>query len=73
MKAIAVVGLDLAKQVFQIHGLDAEGGVVIRRQMRRGEVLKFFSSLPPCLVGMEACASAHYWARELIAFGHVSG
>lgn len=70
MKAIAVVGLDLAKQVFQIHGLDAEGGVVIRRQMRRSEVLKFFSSLPPCLVGMEACASAHYWARELMVFGH---
>jgi transposase len=70
MKAITVVGLDLAKQVFQIHGLDAEGGVVIRRQMRRGKVLKFFSNLPPCLVGMEACASAHHWARELVVFGH---
>jgi transposase len=70
MKTIAVVGLDLAKSVFQIHAIDADGKVVVRRQLRRGEVLKFFGILSPCLVGMEACASAHHWARELVARGH---
>ena len=70
MKTIAVVGLDLAKNVFQIHAIDAGGKVVVRRQLRRSEVLKFFSVLSPCLVGMEACASAHHWARELVARGH---
>jgi transposase len=67
---ITTVGLDLAKNVFQVHGVSADGRVVVRRQLRRAEVLKFFSTLPPCLVGMEACASAHHWARELIAIGH---
>ena len=62
---ITTIGLDIAKNVFQIHGIDAAEKVVIRKQLRRGQVLKFFAALPPCLVGMEACATAHYWAREL--------
>jgi transposase len=70
MEGIAVVGLDLAKNVFQVHGVGADGAVVVRRQLRRGQVLAFFASLAPCLVGMEACASAHHWARELMALGH---
>jgi transposase len=64
------IGLDLAKNVFQVHGVDAEGAIVCRRQLRRLQVLAFFSRLEPCLVGMEACAGAHYWARELTAVGH---
>lgn len=67
---VVTVGVDLAKNLFQVHGIDADGTVVIRRQLRRAEVVKFFSTLSPCLVGMEACASAHYWGRELIALGH---
>jgi transposase len=67
---VVTVGVDLAKNVFQVHAIGADGEVLIRRQLRRAEVLKFFSSLPPCLVGMEACASAHHWGRELLAFGH---
>jgi transposase len=63
-------GLDIAKNVFQVHGIDAAEKVVVRKQLRRGQVLKFFASLPPCLIGMEACATAHYWARELTKFGH---
>jgi hypothetical protein len=59
-----------AKNVFQVHGIDAAEKVVIRKQLRRGQVLKFFASLPPCLIGMEACATAHYWARELTKLGH---
>ena len=70
MQEVSVVGLDLAKNVFQIHALDHEGRNVVRRSLRRGAMLKFFSDLPPCLVGMEACASAHHWARELSALGH---
>lgn len=70
METVTVVGVDLAKSVFQVHALDGAGEPVIRRAIRRGAMLKFFSSLPPCLVGMEACASAHYWARELGALGH---
>lgn len=65
-----IIGLDLAKHVFQVHGVAADGQVVLRRQVRRSELLKFFRALPPCLVGMEACASAHYWARQLSALGH---
>src|SRR5437667_409642 len=61
---------DLAKHVFQVHGVDAEGATVLRKQLRRAQVLGFFSRLPPCLVGLEACATAHYWARELAALGH---
>jgi transposase len=70
MKEISTIGLDLAKNVFQIHGLDAEGHVLVRRQLRRGEVIGFFAGLKPCLVGMEACATAHFWARELAKLGH---
>ena len=67
---VVTVGVDLAKNVFQVHAISADGRVLVRRQLRRGEVLKFFTSLPPCLVGMEACASAHHWGRELLALGH---
>jgi len=67
---IAAIGLDLAKHVFQVHGIVADGQVAIRRRLRRAEVIAFFSSLPPSLVGLEACSTAHYWARELIALGH---
>ena len=67
---IATIGLDLAKTVFQVHGADGDGLPVVRKKLRRGQVLEFFASVPPCLVGLEACASAHYWARELQALGH---
>ena len=67
---ITTIGFDLAKTVFQVHGADGEGRVVLRRKLRRGKVLALFAGLPTCLVGMEACASAHYWARELQALGH---
>ena len=70
MKEITTIGLDLAKSVFQLHGVDVGGTVVLRRQLRRAQMLAFFSRLPPCLIGMEACAGAHYWARELSKFGH---
>ncbi|MCV0414593.1 MAG: IS110 family transposase [Brevundimonas sp.] len=70
MQTVAVVGLDLAKTVFQVHGVAADGTVVVRRQLRRGQVLAFFQSIGPCLIGIEACASAHHWARELMAIGH---
>jgi len=67
---IVVIGLDLAKNVFQVHAVDAQGQPIVRRQLRRAEVLKFFAKTPPCLVGMEACASAHHWGREIGALGH---
>jgi transposase len=67
---ITTVGLDLAKSVFQVHGVDAEGRVILRKRLRRVEVLPFFANLPPCLIGMEACATAHHWARELKNLGH---
>ena len=67
---IATIGLDIAKNVFQLHGIDAAEKVVVRKQLRRSQVLAFFGALPPCLVGMEACATAHYWARELTKLGH---
>jgi hypothetical protein len=67
---IVTIGLDIAKSVFQVHGVDAAGEVVIRRKLTRGRVLGFFESLPRCLVGIEACSSSHYWARELTARGH---
>jgi transposase len=70
MGEIITVGLDLAKSVFQVHGVDALGVVVVRRQLRRGEVVKFFAGLAPCLVAMEACGSAHYWARQVGSLGH---
>ncbi len=67
---ITTIGLDLAKNVFQVHGVDDEGAVVIRRQLRRSRVLPFFEKLPPCLIGIEACATAHHWARQLSGLGH---
>ena len=70
MPTITTVGLDIAKSVFQVHGVDAGGQVVIRRQLKRRAVLAFFQKLPPCLVGIEACASSHHWSRELQALGH---
>ena len=70
MTEVTTIGLDLAKSVFQVHGVDVAGKVVVRRQLRRRQVLVFFKKLPPCLVGLEACASSHYWAREIAALGH---
>ena len=70
MQSITTIGLDIAKSVFQVHGVDAAGQVVLRRQLKRRYVLKFFEKLPPCLVGIEACASSHHWSRELQALGH---
>src|SRR5215813_14130945 len=70
MGEVTTIGLDLAKHVFQVHGVDAGGATVLRKQLRRAQVLAFFSRLPPCLVGVEACATAHYWGRELRALGH---
>src|SRR5436853_2435330 len=67
---ITTIGLDIAKNVFQVHGIDSNEKVVVRKQLRRSQVLAFFKTLPPCLVGMEACATAHYWARELTKLGH---
>jgi transposase len=70
MQMVTTVGLDIAKSVFQVHGIDAAGQVVIRRQLKRRYVLSFFQKLPPCLVGIEACASSHHWSRELKVLGH---
>ena len=70
MQTITTVGLDIAKSVFQVHCVDANGDVVLRRQLKRRYVLTFFQKLPPCLVGIEACASSHYWSRQLQALGH---
>jgi transposase len=67
---ITTVGLDLAKHVFQVHGAEVDGEHVLTRKLRRADVLKFFEKLPPCLVGMEACGGAHYWACEIAALGH---
>ena len=70
MQAITTIGLDIAKSVFQVHGIDAEGKVIVRRQLKRRHILAFFAKLPPCLVGIEACASSHHWSRELKRLGH---
>lgn len=70
MSEVRTIGLDLAKNIFQVHGADASGAVVFRKQLRRGQVLKFFGSLPRCLVAMEACGSSHFWAREIGRLGH---
>ena len=70
MERIDMVGLDIAKSVFQVHGIDAKGEVVVRRRLRRSQVLRFFEKLEPCRIGIEACATAHHWARELGAIGH---
>ena len=69
-REIVTAGLDLAKNVFQVHAIGSDGEILVRRKLRCAEVIRFFSELPPCLVGMEACASAHHWARELMALGH---
>ena len=70
LSSVTTVGLDLAKHVFQVHGVDASGRVVVTKAIRRNKLLEFFASLPPCLVGLEASGSAHHWARELIKLGH---
>ena len=70
MGEVSTIGLDIAKNVFQVHGIDDEGEVVVRRQVKRRQVLSFFSKLPACLIGMEACATSHHWARELRDLGH---
>ena len=70
MTPVATIGLDIAKTVFQVHGVNAAGQVVIRQRLTRGRVLAFFEKLTPCLVGIEACGNSHYWARELTARGH---
>src|SRR5258708_12147224 len=70
MQTITTIGLDIAKSVFQVHGIDVEGKVIVRRQLKRRYVLPFFQRLLPCLIGIEACASSHHWSRELKALGH---
>src|SRR5574342_1166410 len=70
MQAVTTIGLDIAKSVFQVHGIDANGNVLIRRKLKRRYVLAFFQKLQPCLVGIEACATSHHWSRELKALGH---
>jgi transposase len=70
MQTVTTIGFDIAKSVFQVHGVDAAGQVVIRRQLKRRHVLAFSEKLPACLVGIEACASSHHWSRELQAIGH---
>jgi len=64
------IGLDIANDVCRVHGVDANGTVFIRKRLRRPDILRFFASLPPCLVGIEACSTSHHWARELIRLGH---
>jgi transposase len=70
MEQVSTIGLDIAKNVFQVHGIDETGEVIVRRQLRRRQVLAFFGRLSPCLIGMEACATSHHWARELTKLGH---
>ena len=70
MEQVSTIGLDIAKNVFQVHGIDETGEVLVRRQLRRRQVLAFFGRLSPCLIGMEACATSHHWARELAKLGH---
>ena len=67
---VTTIGLDLAKSIFRVHGVDTTGQVVVRRPLRRAQMLPFFARLPSCLVGMEACGTSHYWSRELIKLGH---
>ena len=64
------IGIDLAKQVFQVHGVNELGKTILKKQLRRQQMAEFFANLPPCLIGMEACSSAHHWARKLQGFGH---
>ena len=72
MSDVTTIGLDLAKNVLEVHGIDAAGRPVVRRQLRCGDVLKFFSGLAPCLVGIEACGTAHHWRREISVLGHTA-
>ncbi len=67
---VSTIGLDIAKNVFQVHGIDREGRLVLCRKVRRDRLLKLFEGLAPCLIGMEACATAHHWARQLTVLGH---
>src|SRR5918997_3942746 len=67
---VTTIGLDIAKNLFQVHGVDAQGRPVLKRRLARAKVLEFFANLPPCLVGLEACGAAHHWARELARLGH---
>src|SRR5215211_8682467 len=67
---VTTIGLDLAKHIFQLHGIDAQGRIVLRRRLRRAELLPFFEALPPCVIGLEACGTAHHWSRELAVLGH---
>jgi len=67
---IKTMGLDIAKNIFQLHGVDVNGKTVLRKQLKRDKVLEFFANLTPCLIGLEACSGAHYWVRELIKLGH---
>ena len=69
MEQVSTIGLDIAKSVFQVHGVDEAGAVVIAKRLRRSQVISFFRKLAPCLIGMEACASSHHWARELKTLG----
>jgi transposase len=71
MGEVSTVGLDIAKSVFQVHGVDGGGAVLIRKRVGRAKVLEFFSALPPCLIGIEACPTAHHWSRKLQALGHI--
>lgn len=68
---ISTIGLDLAKSIFQVHAINASGGTAVRKALRRSQVLPFFTKLPPCRVGIEACGTSHHWARELTRLGHV--
>jgi len=70
LSSVTRVGLDLAKNAFQVHAVDAKGEVVAARKLARGRLISFFAELPPCLIAMEACSSAHHWARQLLALGH---
>ena len=70
MGEVSTVGLDIAKSVFQVHGVDGAGAAVIRKRVGRAKMLEFFSTLPPCLIGIEACPTAHHWRRKLQALGH---
>ncbi len=70
MNSVTTIGLDIAKSVFQVHGVDESGETVIRQKLKQRYALLFFQKLPPCLVGIEACATAHHWSRELSALGH---
>jgi transposase len=67
---VTTCGIDLAKNLFQVHGVDRRGKPVVKKQLRRDQVAEFFANMPPCLIGMEACSGAHHWARKLTALGH---